>query len=46
MTTVKNFINGESLESTSGPTMPVVDPSTDPEYGTAPLSNEAGIDKA
>ena len=46
MTTVKNFINGESVESTSGATMPIVDPSTGEAYGTAPLSNEADIDKA
>ena len=46
MTTVQNFNNGESVESTSGATMPVVDPPTGQEYGTAPLSNEADIDKA
>ncbi|MGV1089325.1 MAG: aminobutyraldehyde dehydrogenase [Mycobacterium sp.] len=46
MTTVKNFINGELVDSTGGATMPIVDPSTGEEYGTAPLSNEADVDKA
>ncbi len=46
MTTVKNFINGEQVESSSGETMPLVDPSTGDEYGTAPLSGEPDIDKA
>jgi len=46
MTTVKNFINGELVESTNGATMPIVDPSTGEDYGTAPLSDEADVDKA
>ena len=46
MTTLKNFINGESVDSTSGETMAIVDPSTGEKYGTAPVSNEADIDKA
>lgn len=46
MTTVKNFINGESVDSSSGQTMPIVDPSTGESYGTAPVSNESDIDKA
>lgn len=46
MTNLKNFINGESVDSTSGETMAIVDPSTGEKYGTAPVSNEADIDKA
>ena len=46
MTTLKNFINGELVDSSSGATMAIVDPSTGEEYGTAPISNEADIDKA
>ena len=46
MTTIKNFINGESVDSSSGETMAIVDPSTGEKYGTAPVSNEADIDKA
>jgi betaine-aldehyde dehydrogenase len=46
MTTVSNFIGGELVESTSGATMPLVDPSTGEQYGTAPVSNEQDIDNA
>lgn len=46
MTTVKNFINGELVDSVSGATMPLVDPATGEEYGTAPVSNERDIDNA
>ncbi|MFN8031824.1 MAG: aminobutyraldehyde dehydrogenase [Mycobacterium sp.] len=46
MTTVKNFINGELVDSVSGATMPIVDPSTGAKYGTAPISNEQDIDNA
>ncbi len=46
MTTVKNFINGEHVDSVGGATMPIVDPSTGEKYGTAPISNEEDIDKA
>lgn len=46
MTTIKNFINGESVDSASGETMAIVDPSTGEKYGTATVSNEADIDKA
>jgi betaine-aldehyde dehydrogenase len=46
MTTVKNFINGELVDSVSGATMPLVDPSTGEEYGSAPVSNEQDIDNA
>jgi betaine-aldehyde dehydrogenase len=46
MTNVQNFIGGELVDSVSGATMPLVDPTTGEEYGTAPVSNEADIDNA
>ena len=46
MTTIKNFIGGEFVDSVSGATMPLVDPSTGEEHGTAPISNEQDIDNA
>ena len=46
MTTVKNFINGEFVDSSSGATMALVDPSTGEKYGTAPVSNSEDIDCA
>ncbi|MCX2932904.1 gamma-aminobutyraldehyde dehydrogenase [Mycobacterium sp. CVI_P3] len=46
MTTVKNFINGDLVDSVSGATMPLVAPSTGEKYGTAPISNEQDIDNA
>ena len=46
MTTVQNFIGGELVDSVSGTTMPLVDPTTGEEYGTAPVSNEQDIDNA
>ncbi len=46
MTTVQNFIGGELVDSVSGATMPLVDPSTGEEYGTAPASNEQDVDNA
>ncbi len=46
MTTVQNFIGGELVGSDSGATMPLIDPSTGEQYGTAPVSNEADVDRA
>ena len=46
MTKVQNFIAGELVDSVSGATMPLVDPTTGEEYATAPISNEADIDNA
>src|SRR4051794_5450460 len=46
MTTVQNFIGGGPVDSVSGATMPLVDPSTGEQYGTAPVSNEQDIDTA
>jgi len=44
--TVRNFIDGQLVDSVSGATMPLVDPSTGEQYGTAPISNEQDIDNA
>ena len=46
MTTVKNFIGGELVDSVSGATMPLVDPTTGERYGTAPVSNQQDVDDA
>ncbi len=43
---VGNFIGGERVESVSGATVALVDPSTGEQYGTAPISSEADIDSA
>ncbi len=46
MTTVQNFIGGELVDSVSGATMSLVDPTTGEKYGTAPVSNAEDVDKA
>ena len=46
MTTVQNFIDGQRVDSSSGATMPLIDPSTGEQYGTAPVSNEQDFDTA
>ena len=46
MTTVQNFIDGQRVDSSSGATMPLIDPTTGEQYGTAPVSNEQDIDTA
>jgi betaine-aldehyde dehydrogenase len=46
MTTVQNFIGGELVDSVSGATMPLVDPTTGERYGTAPVSNAQDVDNA
>src|SRR3954463_9913566 len=46
MTTVQNFIGGGPVDSVSGATMPLVDPSTGAQYATARGSNEQDIDTA
>jgi betaine-aldehyde dehydrogenase len=46
MITVHNFIDGKLVDSVSGATMPIVDPSTGEQYGTAAVSNEHDIDNA
>ena len=45
-TTVHNFIGGELVDSVSGATMPLVDPTTGERYGTAPMSNAHDVDRA
>jgi betaine-aldehyde dehydrogenase len=46
VTTVRNFVGGELVDSTSGATMPLVDPATGERYGTAPVSNAEDVDLA
>ena len=46
MTTIQNFINGEFVDSSSGRTLPLVDPSTGETYGSAPNSDERDVDAA
>jgi betaine-aldehyde dehydrogenase len=46
MTEVQNFIDGKLVDSVGGATMPLVDPSTGDQYGTAPVSNEHDINNA
>lgn len=43
---VESFIGGERVDSSSGATMALVDPSTGERYGSAPISTEADIDSA
>ena len=46
MSNVANFIGGELVDSVTGATMALVDPSTGEEYARAPISSEADIDNA
>ena len=46
MEKVANFINGKSVQSSSGETTKIVDPSTGQAYAEAPKSNQADIDAA
>ena len=46
MDKLTNFINGKTLESTSGETTTLINPSTGAPYATAPKSNAADIDAA
>ncbi len=41
-----NFINGKSVDSTSGETTSIINPSTGQAYASAPKSNSADIDSA
>jgi len=43
---VQNFVNGKLVDARDGATMPLVDPSTGTEYGTAPRSGAADVDDA
>jgi betaine-aldehyde dehydrogenase len=44
--TLRNFVNGEYIDSAEGRTTDVVDPSTGEAYATAPLSGTADLDAA
>jgi len=46
MEKLKNFINGKALDSTSGETSSLINPSTGVAYATAPKSNAADVDAA
>lgn len=43
---LRNFINGESVESSEGRTSDLVDPSTGEVFGTAPVSGAEDVDRA
>ena len=44
--TLRNFINGESVDSVEGRTSDLVDPSTGEVFGTAPVSGAEDVDRA
>ena len=46
MDKLANFINGKSVDSTSGETTSIINPSTGQAYASAPKSNSADIDSA
>jgi betaine-aldehyde dehydrogenase len=46
MEKISNFINGKSVQSSSGETTQIIDPSTGKVYAEAPKSNQADIDSA
>ena len=46
MEKLANFINGKSVDSTSGETTSIINPSTGQAYATAPKSNGTDIDSA
>lgn len=46
MEKLTNFINGKAVESTSGETSSLINPSTGQAYATAPKSNGADVDAA
>ncbi|MSY37228.1 MAG: aldehyde dehydrogenase family protein, partial [Actinobacteria bacterium] len=46
MEKLKNFINGKAVDSTSGETSSLINPSTGAAYATAPKSNAADVDAA
>ena len=43
---LRNFINGESVDSADGRTSDLVDPSTGEVFGTAPVSTAEDVDRA
>jgi betaine-aldehyde dehydrogenase len=44
--TLRNYINGESMDAADGRASDLVDPSTGEVFGTAPVSGPADIDRA
>ena len=46
MTALRNFVNGQFADASSGAVSEVVDPSTGEAYATAPLSGAADVDAA
>ena len=46
MKKLSNFVNGKSVDSTSGETTTLVNPATGQPFATAPNSNAADIDAA
>ncbi|WEO78345.1 aminobutyraldehyde dehydrogenase [Cryobacterium sp. SO2] len=46
MSALRNFINGEYVESTSATTIDLIDPATEQSYGTSPVSTAADVDSA
>ncbi len=46
MEKLSNFINGKSVESSSGESSPLINPATGLEYARAPKSNAADVDAA
>jgi len=44
--TLKNFVNGSYVESTSQETIPLIDPSTEGVYAHSPVSNAQDVDTA
>ena len=46
MEKLTNFINGKAVDSTSGETSSLINPSTGAAYATAPKSNAADVDAA
>jgi betaine-aldehyde dehydrogenase len=43
---LRNFVNGESVDTIDGRTTDLVDPSTGAVFGTAPLSSDKDVDRA
>ena len=44
--TFRNIINGESVDSVSGQTYDVIDPTTGEVYAQAPMSGAEDVDRA
>ena len=44
--TLKNFVNGDYVSSSSDASFPVIDPATEQAYATSPVSNSADVDQA